>query len=147
MSHGLSILDKKWFQSSAYVLIWRKKIEWRIYYFSLSFRGDISVCACFLKLWGNFNYLTHRSFKLKFEWERRAGFSAILLVISKHFLIFLQIKLGGGGRGNQCYPYNFTQVSPKYLLNLTQSLSRLLPIEDQTWMTSGNTIIFSLLFQ
>ena len=129
----MSILDIKWFQLRNFEKFKRHLVSSKVWInFFLSFAAHISVCACFLKLWGNFNYLTHRSFKLKFEWERRAGFSAIFLVISKHFLIFLQIKLGEwGGRGNHStihyytlvyYPYNFTQVSPKYLLNRTHGL-------------------------
>ena len=100
----------------------KKKLNEEFIIFLFHLEATFQFVLVFSNFEGNFNYLTHRSFKLKFEWERRAGFSAILLVISKHFLIFLQIKLGGGGRGNQYYPYNFTQVSPKYLLNRTHGL-------------------------
>ena len=76
------------------VLILKKILKEEFIIFLFHLQATFQFVLVFSNFEGNFNYLTHRSFKLKFEWERRAGFSAIFLVISKHFLIFLQIKLG-----------------------------------------------------
>ena len=85
------------------VLIWKKILREEFIIFLFHLQATFQFVLVFSNFEGNFNYLTHRSFKLKFEWERRAGFSAIF-VDFKAFSNFSTNKIGRRGPRKSALP-------------------------------------------